>query len=100
MIGEIISIETLRIYQEIEKENKELQEENEKLKDSLETMTFTAKVKQEAIDSLIKRIDEAIGIANERVNFYHHIKDKEHLEEWKEIFDTLCSYSILGENNE
>lgn len=39
---------------------KELQKENERLKDELETMTFTAKVKQEAIDALIKRIDKAI----------------------------------------
>ena len=37
-----------------------LQQENERLKDSLETMTFTAKVKQEAVDSLISRIDKAV----------------------------------------
>lgn len=41
---------------------KELQKENERLKDELETMTFTAKVKQEAIDALIKRIDKAIKL--------------------------------------
>lgn len=43
---------------------KELQQENERLKDELETMTFTAKVKQEAIDALIKRIDKAIEYIN------------------------------------
>ena len=39
-----------------------LQEENEDLKDNLETMTFTAKVKQEAVDSLISRVDKAATI--------------------------------------
>jgi len=42
----------------------EYAEENERLKDSLETMTFTAKVKQEAVDSLISRIDKAIEYIN------------------------------------
>lgn len=45
---------------ELEEINKQHQELNAKLRDELETMTFTAKIKQEAIDSLIKRIDKAI----------------------------------------
>lgn len=34
-------------------------------------------------------INEALGIANERVNYYHHIKNKEVLEDWSEIFGVL-----------
>ena len=45
-----------------------LQEENERLKDELETMTFTAKVKQEAVDSLISRIDKAVEYIKEHTD--------------------------------
>ena len=40
MKGEYISIETLKMYQEIEKENKELQEENKKLKEEVKRLKF------------------------------------------------------------
>jgi cell division septum initiation protein DivIVA len=46
-----------------------LQQENERLKDSLETMTFTTKVKQEAVDSLISRIDKAVEYINHAQNY-------------------------------
>ena len=46
-----------------------LQEENERLKDSLETMTFTAKIKQEAIDGLIKKMDKAIELIDEPIYY-------------------------------
>ena len=46
-------------YDEIYKRYDKIKKENERLKDELETMTFTAKVKQEAVDSLISRIDKA-----------------------------------------
>lgn len=34
-------------------------------------------------------IGEALAIANERVNYYHHINKKEILEDWENIFDVL-----------
>jgi len=40
MQGEYISIETLKIYQEIEKENEELKRENEKLKEEIKRLKF------------------------------------------------------------
>jgi len=62
-----------------DEENERLQQENERLKDSLETMTFTAKVKQETVDSLISRIDKAV----EKINYYKYFisltKSEEHM---------------------
>ena len=43
----------------------------------------------EIIVELQERIDKATGIANERINYCNHIKDKEQLENWQEIFDVL-----------
>ena len=34
-------------------------------------------------------INEALGIANERVNYYHHTNKKEILEDWENIFNVL-----------
>jgi len=60
-----------------------LEQENERLKDNLETMTFTAKVKQEAVDSLISRIDKAKEELENIGDFYTtpigqviHLEDK------------------------
>ena len=45
------------------------------------------------IDKEIERlnyiINEALGIANERVNYYHHTNKKEILEDWENIFNVL-----------
>lgn len=41
------------------------------------------------IERLNNIIDKALGIANERVNYYHHINKKEILENWENIFDVL-----------
>ena len=34
-------------------------------------------------------INEALGIANERFNYYHHTNKKEILEDWENIFNVL-----------
>lgn len=60
--------EQLRINEEHRKLNGELREENKQLREI---------------------VQEALGIANERVNYYHHINNKEVLEDWEEIFDIL-----------
>lgn len=44
---------------------------------------------KEEIERLNNILDTAIGIANERVNYYYHINKKEILEEWENIFDVL-----------
>ena len=45
--------------------------------------------KNKEIERLNNIIDEITAISNERLNYYYHIKDKEHLEEWEEIIDAL-----------
>ena len=44
---------------------------------------------QEEVKRLNNIINEALGIANERVNHYYHINKKEILEDWENIFDVL-----------
>ena len=41
------------------------------------------------IERLNNIINEALGIANERVNYYHHTNKKEILEDWENIFNVL-----------
>lgn len=59
--------QALKDYDELQKENKQLKEQ----------------------------IQDALGIANERINYYFHINNEEVLKDWEEIFDTL-----RGDNNE
>lgn len=65
--------EQLRINEEHRKLNGELREKNEQLRET---------------------VQEALGIANERVNHYHHINNKEVLEDWEEIFDILLKQKV------
>lgn len=51
-----------------------------------ETLFDDVKDKAERLNNII---NEALGIANERVNYYSHINKKEILEDWENIFDVL-----------
>ena len=44
---------------------------------------------KEEIERLNNIINEALGIANERFNYYHHTNKKEILEDWENIFNVL-----------
>ena len=44
---------------------------------------------KEQIERLNNIINKALGIANERVNYYHHTNKKEILEDWENIFNVL-----------
>ena len=44
---------------------------------------------EQEIDRLNNIINEALGIANERINYYYHNKNDELLKEWEEIFEKL-----------
>lgn len=66
-----------------------LQEENKQLKEELEEEKRINVENLKTIDRQQEIIQNALGIANERVNHYHHINNKEVLEDWKEIFDIL-----------
>ena len=44
-------------------------------------------------------LDEVLGIANERINFYHHNKNDELLKEWEEIFDKKKKKDLKGSDN-
>lgn len=83
------SNEMYHILKKDELEIEKLQKENEELKD------FNKKL-QAAKDRLDKcdrenqlKIDKATGIANERINYCYQKNDKEQLESWQEMFDTL-----------
>ena len=45
--------------------------------------------KDKEIERLNNIINEALGIANERFNYYHHTNKKEILEDWENIFNVL-----------
>ena len=49
------------------------------------------KEKEKEIERLNNIINEALGIANERFNYYSHYKsnNEEHLEDWENIFNVL-----------
>ena len=52
-------------------------------------MTEMCVEKEKEIERLNYIINEALGIANERVNYYHHTNKKEILEDWENIFNVL-----------
>ena len=52
-----------------------------------------AEEKDKEIERLNNIIDEALGIANERVNYYHHKKME--AEDWTEIFGVLVKRDNL-----
>lgn len=62
------AMQLLKIDKEHQRINGELREENKRLNNI---------------------INEALGIANERVNYYHYINNKEQLENWEDIFNAL-----------
>ena len=62
----------------------------------LEIEYSNEKEKDKEIERLNNIINEALGIANERYNYYFNKKDKELLEDWKEIFDVL----LIRDNQE
>jgi predicted RNase H-like nuclease (RuvC/YqgF family) len=45
--------------------------------------------KDKEIERLNNIINKALGIANERFNYYHHTNKKEILEDWENIFNVL-----------
>ena len=47
------------------------------------------KEKDKEIERLNNIINKALGIANERFNYYHHTNKKEILEDWENIFNVL-----------
>ena len=57
-------------------------------KDSADILEPLNKIDKE-IERLNNIINEALGIANERVNYYHHTNKKEILEDWENIFNVL-----------
>lgn len=73
MNGEYISIETLRIMQELEKENKKLQEENERLKEWKE--------------DLLKENIELENIRKEAIEYLHHFDS-----------DEICPYKFYDKD--
>jgi hypothetical protein len=52
------------------------------------------------INRLNNIISEALGIANERINYYYHNKNDELLKEWEEIFVKLVKRDteLKGDN--
>lgn len=52
-------------------------------------MTEMCVEKEKEIERLNYIINEALGIANERFNYYHHTNKKEILEDWENIFNVL-----------
>lgn len=52
------------------------------------------------IERLNNIISEALGIANERINYYYHNKNDELLKEWEEIFEELIKRDneLKGDN--
>ena len=77
-----LSIELL--YKQMEEMRKELKNQD----------MYIDKLKLEydkEIERLNNIIDKALGIANERVNYYsnHKNNNQEHLEDWENIFNVL-----------
>lgn len=73
----------------LQEENERLKEENKKLETTLNTWAEAAKDEEKRKYEFMGRNKKAIGIANERINYCYHENDKEQLESWEEIFDTL-----------
>ena len=70
---------------------------------SIKEMNKRLDEREQEIERLNKIIDEALGIANERVNHYCHINKKEILEDWENIFDVLAerdNQELKGEDKE
>ena len=68
MEGEYISIETLRIYQEIEKENKELQEKINKAIQYIKNNTWTDDYGHNVIEDDEEYLLKTLGDKNEQIN--------------------------------
>lgn len=71
------------------KEIKELIKEKEDLQKRFNSLLEAHKICDEEEQEKQERIDKATGIANERINYCYQKNDKEQLESWEEIFDTL-----------
>lgn len=76
----------------------DIQEEQKRLYKRAEENDI--KLLQEENNRLNNIISEALGIANERINYYYHNKNDELLKEWEEIFEKLVKRDteLKGDN--
>ena len=60
------------------------------IEENMNLITENHKLKEET-EGLNNIINEALGIANERFNYYsnHKSNNEEHLEDWRNIFNAL-----------
>ena len=65
------------------------EKENEQLHNKVEELMELYTTERHCKDDYKAIINEALGIVNERVNYYHHTNKKEILEDWENIFNAL-----------
>ena len=73
------------------KEKKIYKDKNASLQLEKQRLYIALRNKDKEIERLNNIINEALGIANERFNYYsnHKNNNQEHLEDWENIFNVL-----------